>query len=125
MTPVEQFKETINQVKCKFPNTTVFATNLRQVMHANRHLWGAVMLNGNVWESIDPKQIAVMDRIGGGDAFVGGLLYGILKGYTPEKQLQFGWACGALACTFVTDYLQPDNEEQIWDVWNGNMRVKR
>ena len=83
------------------------------------------MLNGDVWKSIDPKQIAVMDRIGGGDAFVGGLLYGILKGYTPEKQLQFGWACGALACTYITDYLQPDNEEQIWDVWNGNMRVKR
>lgn len=125
MTPVEQFKETINQVKNKFPNTSVFTTNLREVKHANRHLWGAVMLNGDAWEAIDPKQIAVMDRIGGGDAFVGGLLYGILKGYTPEKQLQFGWACGALACTYITDYLQPDNEEQIWDVWNGNMRVKR
>ncbi len=125
MTPIEKFKETIRQVKNEFPNTTVFATNLREVKHANRHMWGAVMLNGNVWESINPKQIAVMDRIGGGDAFVGGLLYGILKGYTPEKQLQFGWACGALACTYITDYLQPDNEEQIWDVWNGNMRVKR
>ncbi len=125
LTPIEKFKETVRQLKDEFPKATIFATNLRKVKHANRHLWGAVMLNGDVWESVEPKEIAVIDRIGGGDAFVGGLLYGILKGYTPEKQLQFGWACGALACTYITDYLQPDNEEQIWDVWNGNMRVKR
>lgn len=125
MTPVDKFKETINQVKGKFPDTSVFATNLREVKHANRHLWGAVMLNGDVWESIDPRQIAVIDRIGGGDAFVGGILYGILKGYTPEKQLQFGWACGALACTYLTDYAQPTDEEQVWNIWRGNTRIIR
>ncbi len=124
-TPVEQFKETINQVKGKFPNTSVFATNLREVKHANRHLWGAAMLNGDVWESIDLRQIAVIDRIGGGDAFVGGILYGILKGFSPEKQLQFGWACGALACTYLTDYAQPTDEEQVWNIWRGNTRIIR
>ncbi len=125
MTPVDKFKETINQVKGKFSDTSVFATNLREVKHANRHLWGAVMLNGDVWESIDPRQIAVIDRIGGGDAFVGGILYGILKGFTPEKQLQFGWACGALACTYLTDYAQPTDEEQVWNIWRGNTRIIR
>ena len=124
-TPVEQFKETINQVKDKFPDTSVFATNLREVKHANRHLWGAAMLSGDVWESIDLRQIAVIDRIGGGDAFVGGILYGILKGFSPEKQLQFGWACGALACTYLTDYAQPTDEEQVWNIWRGNTRIIR
>lgn len=125
MTPAQQFNETVKQVKDKFPDTSIFATNLREVKNANRHLWGAAMQSGEEWTAIEPREISVIDRIGGGDAFVGGLLYGILKNYTPEKQLQFGWACGALACTYFTDYLQPDNEEQIWDVWDGNMRVKR
>lgn len=125
MTPVEKFKETVRQVKNEFSKTTVFATNLREVKHANRHLWGAVMLNGEVWESVEPKEIAVIDRIGGGDGFVGGLLYSIIKGYTPEKQIQFAWASGVLASTFLTDYAQPTDEEQIWDIWRGNARVKR
>lgn len=125
MTPVEKFKETVGQVKREFPKTTVFATNLREVKHANRHLWGAVMLNGEAWESVEPKEIAVIDRIGGGDGFVGGLLYSILKGYTPEKQIQFAWASGVLASTCLTDYAQPTDEEQIWDIWKGNARVKR
>ncbi len=125
LTPIEKFKETVRQVKDEFPEATVFATNLREVKHANRHLWGAVMLNGDVWESVEPKEIAVIDRIGGGDGFVGGLLYSILKGYTPEKQLQFAWASGVLASTFLTDYAQPTDEEQIWNIWRGNARVKR
>lgn len=125
MTVVERFKETVRQVKTELPKTSVFATSLREVKHANRHLWGAVMLNDSVWESVEPKEIAVIDRIGGGDGFVGGLLYAMLKGYTPEKQMQFAWASGVLASTFLTDYAQPGDEEQIWDIWKGNARVKR
>ncbi len=67
----------------------------------------------------------MLDRIGGGDGFVGGLLYAILKGWPPEQWVQFGWASGALATTFLTDYAQPTDEEQIWDIWKGNARVKR
>jgi 2-dehydro-3-deoxygluconokinase len=67
----------------------------------------------------------VLDRIGGGDGFVGGLLYAILKSWEPEKWIQFGWASGALATTFLTDYAQPADEEQVWSVWEGNARVKR
>ena len=61
----------------------------------------------------------------GGDGFVGGMLYGILKDWEPEKWPQFGWATGALATTFLTDYAQPADEEQVWSVWGGNARVKR
>ncbi len=125
MSQVENFKETIKQVKKDFPETTVFATTLREVKHSNRHLWGGVMLNGEDWEAVEPRQIAIIDRIGGGDAFVGGLLYGILKGFTPEQQIQFAWASGALASTFLTDYAQPDDEEQIWNIWRGNSRIRR
>ena len=73
----------------------------------------------------EPRKIHVLDRIGGGDGFAGGLLYGLLKGWEPEKCLQFGWAAGALAVTFLTDYAQPADEAQIWSIWNGNARVLR
>ncbi|MBP3270510.1 MAG: sugar kinase [Bacteroidales bacterium] len=122
---IDGFKEMIRRVKETYPSAKVFATTLRQVENANSHNWGAIMLEGDSWHVVEPRPIHVLDRIGGGDGFVGGLLYGILKGWTPEKWIQFGWACGALATTFLTDYAQPADEEQVWSVWNGNARVKR
>jgi 2-dehydro-3-deoxygluconokinase len=122
---IEGFKGMINRVKAAFPNASVFATTLRQVVNANEHLWGAIMLEGKDWQVIEPRRIPVLDRIGGGDGFVGGLLYGILKGWEPSKWPQFGWATGALATTFLTDYAQPADEEMVWSIWNGNARVRR
>ena len=122
---IDGFKGMINRVKEAFPNASVFATTLREVISVNEHLWGAIMLEGNNWHIVEPRQIHVLDRIGGGDGYVGGMLYGILKGWSPEKWPQFGWATGALATTFLTDYAQPADEEMVWSVWKGNARVKR
>ena len=122
---IDGFKGMIGRVKTAFPHASVFATTLRQVISANEHLWGAIMLEGENWQVIEPRKINVLDRIGGGDGFVGGLLYGILKGWDPEKWPQFGWATGALATTFLTDYAQPADEEMVWSIWKGNARVKR
>jgi 2-dehydro-3-deoxygluconokinase len=119
------FKGLINRVKEQFPNASVFATTLREVVSVNEHLWGAIMLEGENWHVIEPRTIHVLDRIGGGDGFVGGMLYGILKNWSPEKWPQFGWATGAMAATFLTDYAQPADEEMVWSIWKGNARVKR
>jgi len=122
---IDSFKGMIGVVKRTFPNAEVFATTLRQVVNVNEHIWGAITLCGDEWYIADPRPIHVLDRIGGGDGFVGGLLYAMLKGWEPEKWVQFGWATGALATTFLTDYAQPADEEQVWSVWGGNARVKR
>lgn len=122
---IDSFKEMIRRVKQAFPNASVFATTLREVVSSNEHLWGAIMLEGENWQVIEPRTIHVLDRIGGGDGFVGGMLYGILKNWDPAKWPQFGWATGALATTFLTDYAQPADEEMVWSVWEGNARVKR
>lgn len=122
---IDSFKDMIGEVKKAYPNASVFATTLRQVISTNTHMWGAIMLEGDNWHVVEPREIHVLDRIGGGDGFVGGLLYGVLKGWEPEKWLQFGWASGALATTFLTDYAQPADEEMVWSVWEGNARVKR
>jgi 2-dehydro-3-deoxygluconokinase len=122
---IDNFKNMIYNVKEKFPNVSVFATTLREVVSVNEHLWGALMLAGDEWYTADSRSITILDRIGGGDAFVGGLLYAILRGWEPEKWVQFGWASGALATTFITDYAQPADEDVIWSIWKGNARVKR
>ena len=122
---IDGFKDMIYRVKKSFPNASVFATTLRQVISVNEHLWGAIMLEGENWHVVEPRKIHVLDRIGGGDGFVGGMLYAILKGWEPEKWPQFGWATGAMATTFLTDYAQPADEEMVWSIWKGNARVKR
>ena len=122
---IDSFKGMIQNVKQSYPATSVFATTLREVISANNHLWGAIMLEGDEWRIIEPRPVNVLDRIGGGDGFVGGLLYGILKGWEPAQWLQFGWATGALATTFLTDYGQPADENQVWSILEGNARVLR
>lgn len=122
---IESFKEMINQVKAKYSNASVFATTLREVVSVNVHHWGAIVSHGDNWHVLEPREIHVLDRIGGGDGFVGGLLYGALKGWESEKCAQFGWASGALAATFLTDYGQPADEDQVWSIWQGNARVQR
>ncbi len=122
---IDNFKEMIGRVKESFPNASVFATTLREVVHTNLHMWGAIMLEEDNWHVVKPRDIHVLDRIGGGDGFVGGLLYGVLKSWEPEKWIQFGWATGAMATTFLTDYAQPADEDMVWSIWEGNARVKR
>ena len=122
---IDGFKGMIERVREAFPNASVFATTLRQVVNANEHLWGAILFAQGEWHIAEPRPIRVLDRIGGGDGFVGGLLYALLRGWDAEKQLQFGWASGALATTFLTDYAQPADEDMVWSVWSGNARVKR
>jgi len=122
---IEGFKGMIESAKKIFPGTSVFATTLREAVNTNSHLWGAIMSEGDNYHIEQPREIGVLDRIGGGDGFVGGLLYGILREWTPEKWIRFGWATGALAATLLTDYGQPADEEQVWSIWEGNARVKR
>ena len=122
---IDSFKEMIVRVQEAYPNAKYFGTTLRQVVSANSHMWGALVTDGDDWEIIKPREIGVLDRIGGGDGFVGGLLYGILKGWDVKQCARFGWATGALATTMLTDYAQPADEEQVWSIWEGNARVKR
>lgn len=122
---IDSFKGMIRNAQKTYPDTRVFATTLREVVSVNTHLWGAIMAVGDDFHVVEPREIQVLDRIGGGDGYVGGMLYGILKGWAPEKWIQFGWASGALAATLLTDYGQPADEDQVWSIWKGNARVKR
>jgi 2-dehydro-3-deoxygluconokinase len=122
---IEGFKGMIDRVKKAFPHAQVYGTTLREVDDANNHFWGALMSVGHDWFTVEPRHITVLDRIGGGDGFVGGMLYAILKGWEPRKWIQFAWASGALATTMLVDYSLPADEDQVWSIWKGNARVQR
>lgn len=122
---IDSFKEMISRVKVEFPNASMFAATLRQVLSANAHLWGAILNAGDNWFVEEPREIPVLDRIGGGDGFVAGLLYALLRDFCPSDALKFGWATGVLAVTMLTDYASPASEEQVWNIYKGNARVKR
>lgn len=114
----------IQNMESTFPNVSLVATTLREVVNANEHLWGAIMKTSE-WHIVQPQAIQVLDRIGGGDGFVGGLLYGLIQGMSDSDAFHFGWANGAFTVTLLNDFSQPTTEEQIWSVWQGNARVRR
>ena len=122
---LEGFQQMIGRVIEQFGQAQVIATTLREVETVNRHLWGAVVWSDGQFAVAEPREIGVVDRIGGGDGFVGGLIYGLLRGWTPERSMQFGWASGAMAAASLYDYAQPADEDQVWSIWQGNARVQR
>jgi len=122
---IDSFKEMIGQIRDAYPNASFIATTLREVVSANRHRWGMVVYGDGGFHVAEPREIGVLDRIGGGDGSVGGMLYGILKGWSAEQAMQFGWATGALTVAGWTDYAVPADEDQVWTIWHGNARVQR
>ena len=122
---IASFQAMIDRVRARYPQALAYATTLRQVLSANEHLWGALLWADGNWYVEEPRPIPVLDRIGGGDGFSGGVLYGVLCGWEPKKWLQFGWASGVLAASSLNDYAEPADEKQVWDIYAGNARVQR
>lgn len=121
----EAFSDMIGRIRSAYPKAEFIATTLREVISANRHLWGMVVFGDGSVHTARLREIGVLDRIGGGDGSVGGMLYGVLKGWEAERCMQFGWATGALAVASVNDHGAPADEDQVWSIWNGNARVQR
>ncbi|SDL22467.1 sugar kinase [Tessaracoccus oleiagri] len=122
---IESFKQMIGRIQEQYPDAQYIGTSLREVVSANQHKWGMILWGEGEFNVAELRDIDVIDRIGGGDGSIGGVLYGILKGWKPEQCMQFGWATGALAATSIYDYGAPADEDQVWSIWSGNARVKR
>ena len=115
----------IDRVVQEFPNIKLVATTLREVHSTNRHDWGAVLwLNGQRFVS-PTTTLDVIDRIGGGDGFAAGLIYGLLTGRTPDESLRLGWAHGAFLTTFPGDVTMAKLEEIEAFAKGGSARVQR
>ena len=115
----------IEAVVKQFPNVKMVATTLREVHSTNRHDWAAVLwLDGQHYVS-PTCQLDVLDRIGGGDGFAAGLIYGLIAGRKPEEALRLGWAHGALLTTFPGDVTMARLEEVEAFAKGGSARVQR
>jgi 2-dehydro-3-deoxygluconokinase len=119
------FFSMIGRVTEQFPNVCAVATTLREVKSANRHKWGGVLwYNGKEYAS-PTCELDVLDRIGGGDGFATGLIYGFLAGKMPEEALRLGWAHGALLTTFPGDVTMAKLAEVEAFAKGGSARVQR
>ena len=121
----DTFFDMIERVVEKFPNVKVVATTLREVHSTNRHDWAAVLwMEGKRYVS-PTCQLDVIDRIGGGDGFAAGLIYGLISGRSPEESLRLGWAHGALLTTFPGDVTMAKLPEVEALAKGGSARVQR
>ena len=121
----DTFFQMIDRVVEQFPNIKLVATTLREVHSTNRHDWAAVLwLNGERFVS-PTCHLDVIDRIGGGDGFAAGVIYGLITGRTPEEALRLGWAHGALLTTYPGDVTMARLEEVETLARGGSARVQR
>ncbi|MDR2614848.1 MAG: PfkB family carbohydrate kinase, partial [Candidatus Accumulibacter sp.] len=87
-----------------FPNFRVAATTLRNAKTATINDWSAILwYEGKIYESIKRDNLEIYDRVGGGDGFASGLIYGFLEGKGPQAAVEYGAAHGALAMTTPGD----------------------
>jgi 2-dehydro-3-deoxygluconokinase len=115
----------IDQVVAKHPGVKAVATTLREVHSTNRHGWSAVAWIGGTTYTAPTAELDVYDRVGGGDGFAAGLLYGLLAGESPEQALRLGWAHGALLTTFPGDTTMATLEQVRAFAEGGSARIQR
>ena len=119
------FTAMIDQVVGQFPQVRIVATTLREVHSTNRHSWSAVTwINGEVHLAPTAK-LDVLDRVGGGDGFASGLIYGILSGEAPADAVRLGWAHGALITTFPGDTTMATVADVRAFAAGGSARIRR
>jgi 2-dehydro-3-deoxygluconokinase len=115
----------MEQVVKRFPKTKVVATTLREVHNTNHHSWSAVAwVNGNAVFA-PTAELKVLDRVGGGDGFAAGFIYGLLNGKEPEEAVKLGWAHGALMTTFPGDTTMATLDQVVAFASGGSARIQR
>lgn len=100
----DSFRRMIERVVKEYPHFKAVATTLREVHSATINDWGAILYyDGNFYESEYRRNLEIYDRVGGGDSFASGLIYGFLSGKSPQEAVEYGAAHGALAMTTPGD----------------------
>ena len=122
----ENFKKMISYCLCEFPNIKAVATTLRIVKTATINDWSAVLYYDNkFYMAKQMKNLEIYDRVGGGDSFASGLIYGFLKEKDPQEIVDYGAAHGALAMTTPGDTSMASLKEVEKVVSGGSARVER
>lgn len=120
------FRNMMKQVSGKYPNLKVVATTLRVARTATRNDWGAICYQGGQFFEARPMpDLEIFDRVGGGDSFASGLIYGFLTGRGAQWAVECGCAHGALAMTTPGDTTMVTLAEVERVMKGGTARVQR
>jgi 2-dehydro-3-deoxygluconokinase len=115
----------IDKVVSRHPQVKIVATTLREVHSTNRHSWSAVAWIDGKSHIAPTIELDVYDRVGGGDGFAAGLIYGLLTGQDPDQAVKLGWAHGALLTTFPGDTTMATLEQVQALAKGGSARIQR
>lgn len=120
------FKQMIEKVVREYPATAVIATTLRHAKTATRNDWGALCYSdGSFYEAPVRESLEIYDRVGGGDSFASGLIYGFLSGKEPQWSVECGAAHGALAMTTPGDTTMATLAEVLQAMTSRTSRIER
>jgi 2-dehydro-3-deoxygluconokinase len=124
---VDSFAAMIDQVSQAYPNFQVIATTMRSVKSATVNDWGAIAWsrNSGLVQSTQRPNLEILDRVGGGDSFASGLIYGLKTGQSLESAVNLGAAHGALAMTTPGDTSMVTLKEVESLAKGGSARVQR
>jgi 2-dehydro-3-deoxygluconokinase len=123
---IEAYEAMARQAMAAFPNFQALCTTLRRVTSATRNDWSALTLvNGKLYQSKQYPDLEILDRVGGGDSFASGFLYGILEKGDPQYAVDCGAAHGALAMTTPGDTSMATLKEVETLMGGGSARVQR
>jgi 2-dehydro-3-deoxygluconokinase len=122
---IDSFEQMIARVVNDFPFKVV-ATTLRTATTATRNDWGAICYcDGNIFQARSRENLEILDRVGGGDSFASGLIYGLIAGKDPQWALECGAAHGALAMTSPGDATMATLEEVVRVMQRTGARIAR
>jgi 2-dehydro-3-deoxygluconokinase len=120
------FQTMIRKVVQEFPTLAVIATTLRNAKTATVNDWGAVCYyDGEFYQARERENLEIYDRVGGGDSFASGLIYGFLEGKDPQWVVDCGAAHGALAMTTPGDTTMATREEVLQAMKSQTARIAR
>ncbi len=123
---LDGYKKMINHAAEVYPNFKAVATTLREVKTATVNDWSAICwADGEVCQSDDYKGLEIMDRVGGGDSFASGLIYGLMITGNAQTAVNYGAAHGALAMTTPGDTTMASKKEVEAIMRGAGARVKR
>ena len=123
--PIAGYEEMLREVAAAYPNLKLIASTLRTAQTASRNAWGAIALYQDRIVHVPQREIDILDRVGGGDSFASGLIYGLLAGKPIDWALRCGVAHGALAMTTAGDTSMATLAEVERAMKGGSARIAR
>jgi 2-dehydro-3-deoxygluconokinase len=123
--PIAAYEDMLREVAAAYPNLKLIASTLRTAHTASRNAWGAIALYQDQIVHIPQIDIDIYDRVGGGDSFASGLIYGLIAGKPIEWAVRCGVAHGALAMTTPGDTSMTTLTEVERAMKGGSARIAR